>query len=143
VTTRAYMPPEEARGEPVTVRSYLYSLGATLYELLVGRPPFEGTRAEVVSQHLSVAPKPPRVLRDGVPGRLDALVLRLLAKSLADRPASAPEVLDALLAVSSSLAEDETQIGDLIGGGENSRIEFKASLRYDVKTGETNVALQR
>jgi serine/threonine protein kinase len=143
VTTRAYMPPEEARGEPVEARGDLYSLGATTYELLVGRPPFEGTRSEIVEQHLNAVPKPPRTLRDGLPRRLEALVLRLLAKSPADRPASAREVLDALVAMSSSMSADDTQIGELIAGGENSRVEFKSSLRYDVKAGEKNLALQR
>jgi serine/threonine protein kinase len=143
VTTRAYMPPEEARGEPVAAGGDLYSLGATMYELLVGRPPFEGTRAEIVEQHLNATPKPPRTLRDGLPRRLEALVLRLLAKSPADRPASAREVLDALVAMSSSMSADDTQIGELIAAGENSRVEFKSSLRYDVQAGEKNLTLQK
>jgi serine/threonine protein kinase len=143
VTTRAYMPPEEARGERVEARGDLYSLGATLYEVLVGRPPFEGTPAEVVQQHLTAAPKPLRSLREGLPVRLDALVLRLLAKSPEDRPASAHDVLDALGAIGSSLTADETEIDELVSLGENGRVEFKASLRYDYCTRETNLVLQK
>jgi serine/threonine protein kinase len=143
VTTRAYMPPEEARGQRVDARSDLYSLGATLYELLVGRPPFEGTREEVVEQHLNACPKPPRSLRDGLPARLESLVLRLLAKAPEDRPESAQEVLDALLAITSALTLDETEIDELIAGGERTRVEFKSTLRYDMRAGSHNPALQK
>lgn len=142
VTTRAYMPPEQARGEPIEAVGDLYSLGATLYELLVGRPPFEGTPTEIVEQHQHAVPKPPRALRDGLPHRLEALVLRLLAKSPADRPASAGEVLDALGAIRTSLSTDASQIDELLLGGENDRVEFKASFRFDLRERETNLVLQ-
>ena len=58
VTTRGYLPPEEARGEPLDERSDLYSLGATLYELCTNRPPFEGTDKEVIEQHLTTNRRP-------------------------------------------------------------------------------------
>jgi serine/threonine protein kinase len=143
VTTRAYMPPEQARGEPIDARSDLYSLGATAYELVVGRPPFEGTRAEVVDAHLHSTPKPPSVLRDEVPRPLETLIKRLLAKSPTDRPASASETLDALRAISAGLASDEIHLSDMIGAGEGSRVEFKASLRYDMCKHGKNTDLQK
>jgi serine/threonine protein kinase len=143
VTTRAYMPPEEAHGQPLDARSDLYSLGATVYELLVGRPPFEGTPAEIVQQHMSAVPRPPRELREEIPRRLNELVLRLLAKSPAERPSSAREVLTALHAIQASLGSDDGEIDELIAGGERSTVEFKASFRYDFQTGENNPALQK
>jgi serine/threonine protein kinase len=143
VTTRGYLPPEEVRGEQVDARSDLYSLGAVLYELLVGRPPFEGTREEVVAQHLTATPKPPALLREDLPPQLNTLVLRLLSKSPEDRPQSAAEVLEALAAVAHSLSTNQTEVAELISRGESGRLEFKASLRYAYKTGEKNLALQK
>ena len=95
--TPFYVAPEQASGRPTGPPADLYALGATLYELLCGRPPFTGAAAEaVIAQHLSAPPRPVSELVDGVPPALDELLLRLLAKEPADRPASAGEVRDAL-----------------------------------------------
>jgi eukaryotic-like serine/threonine-protein kinase len=99
--TPAYISPEQARGEThVDLRSDLYSLGATLFHLLAGRPPFEAaTAAAVLAKHLTEPA--PRLNATGadVDPRTDALVARLLAKSPAERPASAGEVAQALDAI--------------------------------------------
>src|SRR5205814_2277766 len=58
----------------------LYGLGATLYALLTGRPPFDGTGYGLVKKHLVERPASLRAHTGEVPPRLDALVLRLLAK---------------------------------------------------------------
>lgn len=143
VTTRGYMPPEQARGEPLDARADLYSLGATLYELVVGRPPFDGTPAEIIEQHLTASPRPPSALRDDLPRAVDALILRLLAKAPDDRPDSAPEVLQAVRSISDSLTDsDEAQIAGLIASGEHNALEFKSTLRYDMHSGQANAALQ-
>jgi serine/threonine protein kinase len=142
VTTRAYMPPEEARGEPLDGRGDIYSLGATMYELLVARAPFEGTEAEILQQHLTSEPKPPSQLRDGVPKALEGLILRMLAKNPTDRPGSPAEVLDVLRAVTRSLARPEVTLAELIRGGESAHVEFKSSLRYDRQTREKNPRLE-
>jgi eukaryotic-like serine/threonine-protein kinase len=98
--TPFYVAPETVRGEPATPSSDLYGLGATLYELLVGRPPFVGdTVPSVLDQHLSTAPQPLSAQVPEIPPELDALVLRLLAKTPGERPGSATAVRDAAVAV--------------------------------------------
>ena len=90
VGTVDYMPPEQALGGDITARSDLYSLGAMLYELVTGKPPFQGDRiAEVISQHINVVPPPPSERGASIPSALDALIVELLAKDPAQRPASA------------------------------------------------------
>jgi eukaryotic-like serine/threonine-protein kinase len=84
--TAAYLSPEQALGEPVTAASDLYSLGACLYELLAGHPPYGyQSLAEVYAR--SRSGPPPRL--DGVPAPLERAVLGCLARDPADRPATA------------------------------------------------------
>ncbi len=91
--TVAYMPPEQATGGEVDVRSDLYSLGCVLYELVTGRPPFMGDDAvAVISQHLNTAPVAPTWHNDQCPPALEVLILRLLEKDSTKRPATAEEV---------------------------------------------------
>ena len=81
VGTVAYLPPEQALGGEVTPRADLYSLGALLYELLTGRPPFLGDDpVSVISQHINTPPVAPSWHAPDCPRALEALVLRLLAK---------------------------------------------------------------
>ncbi|MEV8092746.1 serine/threonine-protein kinase [Kitasatospora sp. NPDC085879] len=90
-----WMSPELVRGEEqVDARSDLYAVGCLLYQLLTGRPPF-GHREPTLQfgAQLREAPAAPSTLRPGIPAGLDALVLRLLAKEPADRPANAGQVL--------------------------------------------------
>jgi tetratricopeptide (TPR) repeat protein len=81
--TPAYMPPEQAEGhtELVDRRADVYSLGATLYEALVGEAPFQGaTPLNIITQVLSKDPVPPRKRRPDVDRDLDTIVLRCLEK---------------------------------------------------------------
>jgi len=103
IGTVAYMPPEQALGGEITARSDLYSLGAMLYEMLTGRPPFPGDdTVSVISQHLNTPPLPPSMLNPQVPQGVETLVLRLLAKSPDERPASADEVISTLEALAAT-----------------------------------------
>jgi serine/threonine protein kinase len=102
--TAAYMSPEQAQGYPVDSRADLYSLGVILFEMLTGRPPFQADTA-VSLMLLHVSEQPPRILElcPDLPelAPAQALLDALLAKSAADRPESAVEVIamiDALLA---------------------------------------------
>src|SRR3954449_9263584 len=90
VGTVAYLPPEQAVGEASGPRSDIYSLGALLYEMLTGQPPFSGDDAvSIISQHLHADPVPPSRHNAEVPEALDRAVLGLLAKGRDDRPANA------------------------------------------------------
>jgi predicted ATPase len=97
VGTVSYMPPEQALGGTVTPQSDLYSLGAMLYELVTGRPPFLGDDTiAIIGQHLNTPPVAPSWRSDRCPPDLEALIMRLLEKDPTKRPASASEVLEAL-----------------------------------------------
>ncbi|MGD9934936.1 MAG: protein kinase, partial [Dehalococcoidia bacterium] len=94
VGTVAYMPPEQAVGGEVTAKSDLYSFGALLYEVLTGRPPFVGDDpTAIISQHLNTPPVAPSWHREDCPPGLERVILRLLEKDPAKRPADANEVL--------------------------------------------------
>ena len=79
----AYMSPEQTgrTGRTVDARSDLYSLGATLYELATGRPPFTaGDPVELVHAHLARRPRPPHAVHAGVSPVLSAIILKLIEK---------------------------------------------------------------
>jgi serine/threonine-protein kinase len=92
--TPLYMSPEQIEGREVDHRSDLYSLGVTAFNMLAGRPPFEGETALAVAlQHVNNPPPELTQLRPDLPIELCDLVLRLMAKSPADRPATARDFL--------------------------------------------------
>jgi len=92
--TPYYMSPEQVLGKTVDYRTDLYSLGATLYEMLVGHPPF--TDPNLFEQHLSTPAPSPRESAPDVPAEIDEAVRRCMAKVMADRPPSAQYVADIL-----------------------------------------------
>jgi hypothetical protein len=94
------MAPEQARGEAVDARADLFSFGCVLYRLATGREPFRA--ADAVSALHAVTtqePTPPRQLNAEMPPALADLIVRLLSKSPAARPASARAVVEALSAI--------------------------------------------
>jgi tRNA A-37 threonylcarbamoyl transferase component Bud32/tetratricopeptide (TPR) repeat protein/TolB-like protein len=102
IGTPAYMAPEQAAGDPdVDARADLYAFGATAYEMLAGVPPFAGrSPSELLRAHLTEAPPSLAAKRPELPAPLVAIVNACLAKSPADRPTGADEVLRELDSVS-------------------------------------------
>ena len=103
--TPLYMSPEQAAGKPVDVRSDLYSLGATVYHLLTGQPPFTGpTSLAVALAHRNEQFVPLAAFRPELPAGLGRIVEQLLAKQPEDRCASPTELLQAVEAVEMALS---------------------------------------
>ncbi|MDY3555349.1 protein kinase [Gemmata sp. JC717] len=97
VGTADFIAPEQAINSPHTDgRADIYSLGATLYTLLAGRPPFDGNTTQKLMQHQLRAAAPLATLRPDLPPQLTAVVARMLAKKPADRYQSGVEVVAAL-----------------------------------------------
>jgi len=95
--TPAYMSPEHARREPYDCRADIYSVGATLYEMLTGRPPYVGRDArEVLAKIGRETPPPPHELNPQVPKALSAIVMRMIAPAPADRYPTAEAALAAI-----------------------------------------------
>lgn len=92
--TPLYMSPEQCRGiAGLDSRADLYSLGCVLYELVSGRPPFVAeSTGDIIAHHLYFQPDPVRKHDASVPEPLETLIMALLAKEPAMRPASAADV---------------------------------------------------
>ena len=96
--TPSYISPEQARGDTdVDIRSDVYSLGATLYHILVGRPPFEAPSAGMLmAKHLTEAPASPRSLDPTLSPLTEVIVLKSLQKRREDRYQTPAELMKAL-----------------------------------------------
>ncbi|MGH9065326.1 MAG: protein kinase domain-containing protein, partial [Acidimicrobiales bacterium] len=98
VGTARYLAPEQIEGGPSSGRTDVYALGIVVYEMLCGRPPFEAdSDIALAMKHLREPPPPPSSIRPDVPGWLEAVVLRALAKDPSARFETAAGLRRALL----------------------------------------------
>ncbi len=105
--TMDFMSPEQGKGEPVTIRSDLYSLGTVLFTLLSGRPPFTANSVEESLRNLTRVPAP-RIssLVPDVPKELDDIIKRLMAKRPEDRIQTAQALLHKIEEVEMTLRDN-------------------------------------
>ncbi|MGZ8613405.1 MAG: Stk1 family PASTA domain-containing Ser/Thr kinase, partial [Actinomycetota bacterium] len=125
--TASYLSPEQAQGGPVDARTDIYSLGAVLYELLTGRPPFTGdTPVAVAYKQVNETPAVPSSLNPDVPVRLDAVVMKALSKNPSNRYQSATEFSADLARV---IAGQEVEATPLMpaGGGDATQVISRPS----------------
>jgi serine/threonine-protein kinase len=97
IGTPEFMSPEQLLGDPIDARSDLYALGCILHLMLTASPPFAATtREQMIKRRLTEEAPHVQHIDPGLPDSLDRIVMRLLARSPADRYGSAAEVRDAL-----------------------------------------------
>ena len=109
VGTVSYMPPEQAMPGEVTSKADLYSLGAMLYEMVTGRPPFVGDDSvSIIGQHLNMQPISPTWHRADLPPAFESLIMLLLEKDPEKRPGSAKDVLQALESIEKGDIKEQT-----------------------------------
>jgi predicted ATPase/signal transduction histidine kinase/tRNA A-37 threonylcarbamoyl transferase component Bud32 len=157
--TLPYVSPEQTgrTGREVDFRSDLYSLGATFYELLTGRQPFEGKAPlELIHAHLAQRPRSPRERVASIPSRLAAIVLKLLEKPPEHRYQSARGLHADLVRLSEALARGEVDPEFLLGerdfgsslqmphqlyGREREREVLEAELEATIRSGTPRLVL--
>lgn len=117
--TASYMSPEQIRGKALDNRADIYSFGATMFEMVVGHPPFTGaSEPEILRRHLSDYIRPVRNFRENVTSSFDALVRRMLAKSPSERPRGIREVADTLKEIDIFIDQPDQPSG---GGGQDEQ----------------------
>jgi len=91
--TPEYMAPEQAAGRPADARSDIYAVGGVMYEMLAGRPAYEGSNfMEVLHKKANFPPEPLHQMRDDVPRELEELILKAMAKDPGARPQTMEEL---------------------------------------------------
>ncbi len=161
-----YMAPEQLTGEPVTFHSDMYALGVVIYELLTGARPVHADSLEALIQKIiAEEPAPPSALRQGIPPAVDAVVLRALRKSPAERyPSwgafaeelsgagqlmlSAVEIPDSekfvsLKQVPMLAALSEAEIWELVNAGRWSRATPKRAIIKENEPGATIIFIAK
>lgn len=128
VGSLAYMAPEQLDGGTLDCRADMYSLGAVLYHLIAGRPPFEAQMQSVMmNQIYNVLPAPLLGLREGVSAEFDATIQRALSKNPADRYATWDAFAQAL---SGLITNQQVPRGQLQGVLDSERFNLLRTLDF-------------
>ncbi len=109
--TPLYMSPEQIEGRSVDPRSDIYSLGITAYQMLAGKPPFDGDTALAIAvQHVQNQPEPLLQIRPDVPPELIRLIERMMSKHPDDRPENATKLLSEMRKIKIDADQDWQQV---------------------------------
>lgn len=137
VGSLAYMAPEQLDGHTLDCRADIYSLGAVLYHLVAGRPPFEASsQAVLMNQIYNIAPNPLSGMRSGVHASVDQVLLKALAKSPAERYGHWDEFAQAL---SGLIAEHKVPRGQLQGVLDSERFNLLRALDFFSSFGDVEL----
>lgn len=137
VGSLAYMSPEQLDGSDLDTRADMYSLGAVLYHLVAGRPPFDASnQVALMHQIYNAVPPPLASLREGVPPRMDALVSRALAKRPEQRPASWEDFAREL---SLLVSQGEVPVGRLQDVLDSERFSLLRTLEFFAGFGDVEL----
>ncbi|KQU76821.1 MULTISPECIES: serine/threonine-protein kinase [unclassified Rhizobacter] len=137
VGSLAYMAPEQLDGASLDSRADMYSLGAVLYHLIAGRPPFDApSQSAMMNQVYNAMPLPPSQLRSGVGEGVDAVILRALAKRPDDRFASWDEFAQAL---SGLIVNHQVPRGQLQGVLDSERFNLLRTLDFFSNFGDVEL----
>ncbi|MFN0246060.1 MAG: serine/threonine-protein kinase [Kofleriaceae bacterium] len=129
--TPSYMAPEVIAGEPARVAADIYAVGAIVYELLTGSPPFRGPLAAILVRQLHEVAEPPskRAPNAGIAPEVDAVVLKALSREPAHRHASADELAGAFVSAFST----EHELPDLLELSTTRDFWGAATIRREAK----------
>ena len=137
VGSLAYMSPEQLDGDVLDCRADMYSLGAVLYHLIAGRPPYDALHQQAIVQQIFRSTPPAlSALREGVPADLQALIERCLAKDRKLRPASWDDFAQTLSALS---ANDQVLRGPLQEVLDSERYSLLRALAFFADFGDVEL----
>ncbi len=137
VGSLAYMAPEQLDGQALDARADMYALGAVLYHLVAGRPPFDApSQPALMNLIYNQEPTPLATLRSGVHPAVDQVILRALAKSPNDRYANWDEFAQAL---SSLVSEHQVPRGHVQGVLDSERFNLLRSLDFFSNFGDVEL----
>ena len=135
--TPAYMSPEQALGKPIDKRSDVYALGAVMYEMLTGLPPYKGpTSVSIAMKHVMEPVPHVFEFRSDIPQALDAVVARAMAKEPAERYESAGELAHAFAAALRDVPQTVQTGGSTAAAARKPITEAQARLRVSAPPSE-------
>ena len=134
-----YISPEQARGSRIDDRSDIYSLGVVMYEMMAGRPPYDGESPVAVAiQHINGGASLPSLLNPNIPGGLEQIIMKAMARNLSDRYPSATRMLSDM----DEFRKDPTMLFDYTGLPLDAAIRVQ-KVMLEKETLEQNAALEQ
>ncbi|MBC7106931.1 MAG: serine/threonine protein kinase, partial [Firmicutes bacterium] len=139
-----YMSPEQIRSKPVDARSDIYSLGVVMYEMIAGRPPFDGTNMpEIARHHLRTPPPSLAEIRPDLPAGLEKVIMRCLEKMPEDRFVSMDELIGALVGLGLYTPQAVPEVAPAERRARSGGVETERTWEERARAGRRPVARRR